>query len=156
MPAVARIIRPPATTLCRAVQAAHPGRTDRAAGTGEVGAVLWREALYSSTLTDWRRQREGGTLHALTQAERGPRAAAVKLLTARLADLGCENARLARQLNPAEAIIDLQKNGEPAGRRPPDPQRRRAMTDAVVALDPNRRLTAPVCAVPGVSHLPSD
>ena len=109
MPAVARIIRPPATTLCRAVQAAHPGRTDRAAGTGEVGAVLWREALYSSTLTDWRRQREGGTLHALTQAERGPRAAAVKLLTARLADLGCENARLARQLNPAEAIIDLQK-----------------------------------------------
>lgn len=57
-------------------------------------------------------------------------------VAARLADLEREKARLARQLARAEAIIDLQKkSGEPAG-RPPDPQRQRALTDAVVALGP--------------------
>lgn len=63
-------------------------------------------------------------------------------LTARLADLECKNAHLTSQLARAEAIIDLQKNGEPAG-RPPDPQRQRALTDAAVALDPARRMTRP-------------
>src|SRR3954454_20747815 len=47
--------------------------TDRAAGTGDIGAILRREGLYSTTLTDWsttltdwRRQRAAGTLGALT------------------------------------------------------------------------------------------
>ena len=47
--------------------------TDRAAGTGDIGAILRREGLYSSTLTDWRRQRAAGTLGALTPARRGPK-----------------------------------------------------------------------------------
>src|SRR3954447_4090437 len=42
--------------------------TDRAAGTGDIGAILRREGLYSTTLTDWRRQRASGTLGALTPA----------------------------------------------------------------------------------------
>src|SRR3954452_15935715 len=42
--------------------------TDRAAGTGDIGAILRREGLYSTTLTDWRRQRAAGTLGALTPA----------------------------------------------------------------------------------------
>src|SRR3954466_14395265 len=40
--------------------------TDRAAGTGDIGAILRREGLYSTTLTDWRRQR--AALGALTPA----------------------------------------------------------------------------------------
>ena len=40
--------------------------TDRAAATGDIGTVLRREGLYSTTLTDWRRQRAAGTLGALT------------------------------------------------------------------------------------------
>src|SRR5690349_12164045 len=54
--------------------------TDRAAGTGGIGgiggigAILRREGLYSTTLTDWRRQREAGTLGALAPARRGPEA----------------------------------------------------------------------------------
>ena len=40
--------------------------TDRAAGTGGVGAILRREGLYSSVLSDWRRQRDAGALGALT------------------------------------------------------------------------------------------
>src|SRR3954470_15449031 len=47
--------------------------TDRAAGTGDIGAILRREGLYSTTLTDWRRQRAPGTLGALTPARRGPK-----------------------------------------------------------------------------------
>ena len=42
--------------------------TDRAAGTGDIGAILRREGLYSTTLTEWRRQREAGTLGALAPA----------------------------------------------------------------------------------------
>src|SRR4051812_12865170 len=42
--------------------------TDRAAGTGDIGAILRREGLYSTTLTDWRRPRAAGTPCALTPA----------------------------------------------------------------------------------------
>jgi transposase len=43
---------------------------DVAADVGGIGAILRR--LYSSTLTDWRRQRDSGALGALTPAERDP------------------------------------------------------------------------------------
>ena len=39
--------------------------TDRAADTGGISAILRREGLYSSTLTDWRRQRDAGAFEAL-------------------------------------------------------------------------------------------
>lgn len=83
--------------------------TDRAAGTGEIGAILRREGLYSSALTEWRRQRDAGVLGALTPAKRGPKAAAANPLAADLARMQQENARLKQRLHRAEAIIDLQK-----------------------------------------------
>ena len=83
--------------------------TDRAAGTGGIGAILRREGLYSTTLTDWRRQREAGTLGALTPARRGPKASEPNPLAAELAKAQRENARLQQRLERAEAIIDLQK-----------------------------------------------
>ncbi len=49
--------------------------TDRAADTGGIAAILRREGLYSSALTDWRRQRDAGAFCALTPARRGPKAA---------------------------------------------------------------------------------
>ena len=49
--------------------------TDQAAGTGDIGAILRRESVYSSTLSDWRRQRDAGAFGALTPAKRGPKAA---------------------------------------------------------------------------------
>jgi len=82
---------------------------DRAAGSGEIGALLRREGLYSSALTDWRRQREAGTLGALTPARRGPKASEPNPLAAELAKAQRENARLQQRLERAEAIIDLQK-----------------------------------------------
>src|SRR5881394_243203 len=45
--------------------------TDAARTTGEIGALLRREGLYSSHLAAWRRQREEGILHALAPRRRG-------------------------------------------------------------------------------------
>src|SRR5450759_838889 len=42
---------------------------DACSQPGEVGALLRREGLYSSLLTEWRRAREVGALEALERAE---------------------------------------------------------------------------------------
>jgi transposase len=48
-------------------------RTDGAKGSGDIGALLRREGLYSSHLTEWRREREDGILEGLTPQKRGPK-----------------------------------------------------------------------------------
>jgi len=83
--------------------------TDRALETGGVGAVLRREGVYSSTLCDWRRQRDAGSLGALTPARRGPKVSDANPLAAKVALLERSNAHLARCLARAEAIIGIQK-----------------------------------------------
>ena len=83
--------------------------TDRAADTGRIGAILRREGLYSSALTEWRRQRDAGAYGALVPARRGRKTAKVNPLTAELTLLQRDNARLTQRLARAEAIIDLQK-----------------------------------------------
>jgi len=83
--------------------------TDDAAGVGGIGAVLRREGLYSSTLSEWRRQRESGALGALTPAKRGPTRAPRNPMAGELAQAKRENARLLRWLEHAEANIDIQK-----------------------------------------------
>jgi transposase len=84
-------------------------QTDRAADTGGVGAILRREGLYSSSLTDWRRLRDAGALGALTPARRGPKTARANPMATEIARLQQDNARLAQHLMRAEAIIDIQK-----------------------------------------------
>jgi transposase-like protein len=80
---------------------------DRCTAPGELGALLRREGLYSSHLTEWRRHRAAGTLAALAPRRRGrPPASAAE---AELARLRAENERLARRLEAAEAIIEIQK-----------------------------------------------
>ena len=83
--------------------------TDRAADTGGIAAVLRREGLYSSTLTDWRRQRDAGAFGALTPARRGPKVAEPNPLAVEVALLQKENARLALCLKRAEAVMEVQK-----------------------------------------------
>ena len=82
---------------------------DQAAGTGEIGALLRREGLYSSALTDWRRQRDAGILNGLSPVRRGPKPSEPNPLTAELAKAQQENSQLRLRLERAEAIIDLQK-----------------------------------------------
>src|SRR5260370_25034358 len=83
--------------------------TDRAAKTGGIGAILRREGLYSSALTEWRRQRDVGAFGALAPGKRGPKIGAANPLSAEVASLQQENARLTRRLTRAEAIIEIQK-----------------------------------------------
>src|SRR5665213_2672514 len=85
------------------------GDVDRAAGTGGIGAILRREGLYSSALSDWRRQRDAGTLGALTPSRRGPKPPPPNPLATELAIAQRDNIRLQQRLVRAEAIIELQK-----------------------------------------------
>ena len=71
---------------------------------GEVGALLRREGLYSSQLTEWRRQEAGGEL-----AEKPPSQKRTKASAEEVAALRAENERLSRKLGQAELIIEAQK-----------------------------------------------
>ena len=77
--------------------------------TGGIGAILRREGVYSSSLTEWRRQRDAGAFGALAPAKRGPKTAEPNPLAAKLALAQRDNARLTQRLKRAEAIIELQK-----------------------------------------------
>lgn len=82
---------------------------DAARGSGEIGALLRCEGLYSSALTEWRRQRDAGILDGLTPLRRGPKASTPLPLAAELAQAQQDIARLKLRLERAEAIIALQK-----------------------------------------------
>ena len=73
---------------------------------GEVGALLRREGLYSSLLTNWRRQREAGALREMRGRRRGP---TPRPVDPRVKQLETENRRLQRKLQRAETIITLPK-----------------------------------------------
>jgi transposase-like protein len=73
---------------------------------GELGALLRREGLYSSLLTNWRRQRDHGALREMGARRRGPKPRPVD---PRVKQLEAENRRLQRKLQRAETIITLQK-----------------------------------------------
>lgn len=79
---------------------------DACQGSGEIGALLRREGIYSSYLTTWRRQRERGELDGLAPQRRGPKPNPEAI---ELAKLRRENARLQKRLEQAEFIIDFQK-----------------------------------------------
>ncbi|MEO8084161.1 MAG: transposase [Ardenticatenales bacterium] len=74
---------------------------------GSVGALLRREGLYSSHLSDWRRQCDAGQLAALAPRKRGLKA---RPDAQRVIVLERENARLRLQLEQAETIIEVQTN----------------------------------------------
>jgi transposase-like protein len=46
---------------------------DRCTKPGEIGALMRREGVYSSSLSTWRRQREAADLVALAPQKRGPK-----------------------------------------------------------------------------------
>jgi transposase-like protein len=79
---------------------------DACTRSGEIGALLRREGLYSSHLNTWRHQRARGELQGLTPAKRGRK---VDPQAAENARLLRETVRLKAQLARAELIIDVQK-----------------------------------------------
>jgi transposase len=73
---------------------------------GEVGALLRREGLYSSLLTNWRRHREQDARQEMRGRRRGPKP---RVVDPRVKQLEVENRKLQRKLARAETIITLQK-----------------------------------------------
>ena len=74
---------------------------------GQVGALLRREGLYSSHLSEWRQLRKEGQLQALSAKKRGCKAQDPSV--AELAELRRENQSLRTRLEQAKIIIDVQK-----------------------------------------------
>jgi transposase-like protein len=82
---------------------------DRCTASGQLGALLRREGLYSSLLSTWREQRRKGMLAGLTPKRRGRKANPDAPLIAENLRLTRETHRLAVKLRQAETIIDIQK-----------------------------------------------
>ena len=84
-------------------------RADACHRSGELGALLRKEGLYSSHLVTWRRQREHGLMpkkRGRKPTSIGPR---VNTLMRENAALTTENRRLERRLQRADTIIAFQK-----------------------------------------------
>jgi transposase-like protein len=79
---------------------------DTCQGAGEIGALLRREGIYSSYLTQWRRERTAGQFGEKAAPKRGrPR----QEKASEAARLRQENEQLKAQLAQAELIITAQK-----------------------------------------------
>ena len=78
---------------------------DRCTEPGEKGALLRREGLYSSIITDWRRQHREGSLLVTPGRSEGGRGGPSR---SELARLRAENERLRKKLAKTEAIIEVQ------------------------------------------------
>jgi transposase-like protein len=79
---------------------------DRCSEPGEKGALLRREGLYSSIITDWRRQHRGGIL-VVTEGRASEGGRGLPSMN-EVARLRAENERLKVKLAKAEAIIAVQ------------------------------------------------
>src|SRR3990167_8772110 len=77
-------------------------------GRGEIGALLRREGLYSSNLTQWRKQCERGELEGLSR-KRGHLPKGKNSLADKVKVLERENARLKARAERAEGLVEIQK-----------------------------------------------
>lgn len=97
---------------------------------GEIGALLRREGLHSSYLSNWQRARERAELQALSPKARGPKKTVIDARERKIAELEKEKARLEARLEQAAAVIELQKSLTHAGARPTR-ERRESLMRAV-------------------------
>jgi transposase len=90
---------------------------------GQIGALLRREGLYRSHLTDWRLARRRGTLG---KTKRGPKVGAPDERERRITQLEQEVQKQKARADRAEALVELQKKvaelfalriGEPSEKR---------------------------------------
>lgn len=98
---------PKRRTFTAAYKKAILEEVDACAEPGGIGAVLRREGLYSSHLTEWRKERDRGTLSALGK-KRGRRPSR-NPLSDEVEKLRRDNAELKGRLDQAELIIEVQK-----------------------------------------------
>jgi transposase len=82
---------------------------DACTESGQIGALLRREGLYSSHLVTWRQARERGELEGLAPRKRGPKAQEPNPLAGELAAKEREIARLKAENAKLQIICDVQK-----------------------------------------------
>jgi len=82
---------------------------DRCTRPGELGALLRKEGVYSSSLHTWRQQRERAELEALAPKKRGPKVDPNRGETLQISKLTGEVERLQGELEKAMLIIGIQK-----------------------------------------------
>lgn len=76
---------------------------------GEVGALMRREGVYSSSLSTWRRQREVADLAALGPQKRGPKVDPARVDALQIAQLTRERDKLRVELGKSQLVIEVQK-----------------------------------------------
>ncbi|MHB8510248.1 MAG: IS3 family transposase [Candidatus Dormibacteria bacterium] len=144
--------RPRRRSFTAAYRMSILAEADGCRGDGDVGAMLRREGLYSSHLTEWRRQRELGLLRAVGPSRgRKPKSSAVEKENARLRQ---RLERVEKELETARKVVDIQKSlSALAGdvlrerRAEVDAVKREGLRDLVPVVG-----TAAACDVVGVSR----
>ncbi len=81
-------------------------QADECVDTGQIGALLRREGLYASNLSNWRWQRSQGLLEEKSSKKR---TAKPSTQDPRVSQLQRENVRLTARLKQAEFILEIQK-----------------------------------------------
>jgi transposase-like protein len=76
---------------------------------GEIGALMRREGIYSSSLATWRRQHAAGELAGAASNKRGPKADSARAELRQLAQMTRERDKLRIQLSNAQLVIEVQK-----------------------------------------------
>jgi len=94
---------------------------ERCTAPGEVGALLRREGVYSSSLSTWRKQRKAAELAALAPHKRGPKPAPDRDQVLQIAQLTRDNDRLQSRLDKALFVIEVQKKVAALLGQPIDP-----------------------------------
>ena len=74
---------------------------------GDVGAFIRKDGLYSSTISNWRKQRNQGLL-GNEPKRRGPKSKVTPEMI-EIQKLQRENEKLAKKLSQAQKIIEIQK-----------------------------------------------
>jgi transposase len=83
---------------------AHLEAYEAACEEGDGGGYLRREGLYSSLISEWRKQRDAGVLAGKKPGEKVGKLSAEQAEIARLTQ---ENARLNKRLNTTETALDI-------------------------------------------------
>lgn len=85
------------------------GLADGCTKVGELGAMLRREGVYSSSLSSWRRARDLGELNALEPKKRGPKPVVADARDKEIAELKKAVAKAELRATRAEGLVELQK-----------------------------------------------
>ena len=84
-------------------------QADACTRPGDLGALLRREGVYSSSLTAWRTARDRGEIAGLAPKKRGPKVSPHNPAQRRIAELEREVRKFQARAERAEALVAVQK-----------------------------------------------